>query len=96
MRIAIIGAGRIGKALGAALGAKGHYIAYGVTEPRPLGDLTTKTVDGAIEGADAVILAVPWTAAEALVCEHAPALTGKVVRLRFRLRNARLYAFQIQ
>ncbi|MHC4177991.1 MAG: hypothetical protein ACYSWU_10810, partial [Planctomycetota bacterium] len=24
------------------------------------------------------------------------ALTGKVVRIRFRLRNARLYAFQIQ
>jgi len=44
------------------------------------GGLATKTVGGAIAGADAVIiLAIPWTAAEALVCEHAPAPAGKTV-----------------
>ncbi|HUU25726.1 MAG TPA: NAD(P)-binding domain-containing protein [Methyloceanibacter sp.] len=89
MRIAILGAGRVGKALGPALQARGHSVVYGVREPKPLtpqplsrapaGGLATKTIGGAIAAADAVILAIPWTAAEALVCEHEPALAGKTV-----------------
>jgi predicted dinucleotide-binding enzyme len=85
MRIAIIGAGRVGKSLGAALRAKRHRIAYGGrSEGSPGGAVqasgeTTETVGGAIAGADAVILATPWTATEAIVCEHAPALSGKIV-----------------
>jgi hypothetical protein len=79
MRIAIIGAGRVGKSLGKALGAKGHRIVYGVRQPSALREAGTKTVDGAIAGAEVIILATPWTAAEALVCEHAPALLGKIV-----------------
>jgi len=80
MRIAILGAGRVGKSLGAALGAKQHQIVYGVRQPNSepaSGEF--KTIGAAIAGADAVILATPWTATEALVCEHAPALTGKIV-----------------
>jgi predicted dinucleotide-binding enzyme len=79
MRIAIVGAGRVGKSLGTALRASGHSIVYGVRQPEVSGDLVTKTVGGAIEGAEIVILATPWTAAEALVCEHAPVLAGKIV-----------------
>ena len=79
MRIAILGAGRVGKSLGTALRASGHAIVYGVRQPEVSGDRVTKTVGGAIEGAEIVILATPWTAAEALVCEHAPALAGKIV-----------------
>ncbi len=95
MRIAILGTGRVGKALGPVLQARGHSVVYGVREPdllapkplapkppvsrAPAGGLITKTIDGAIAAADAVILAVPWTVAEALVCEHAPALAGKTV-----------------
>jgi predicted dinucleotide-binding enzyme len=79
MRIAILGAGRLGKSLGTALRASGHQIVYGVREPEGSGDVLTETVGGAIAGADVVILATPWTANEAIVCEHARALAGKIV-----------------
>lgn len=82
MRIAIIGAGRVGKSLGAALRAKRHRIVYGVRLDGPsAGSVQAfgEPVGGAIAGADAVILATPWTATEAIVCEHAPALSGKIV-----------------
>jgi len=79
MRIAILGAGRLGKSLGTALRAASHNVVYGERQPRAFGDVMTKTVGGAIAGADAVILAIPWTAAEALVCEHAAALNDKIV-----------------
>jgi len=79
MRIAILGAGRLGKSLGTALRASNHRIVYGVRQPAASGDVMTKTVGGAIAGADAVILATPWTATEALVCEHVPALNDKIV-----------------
>lgn len=78
MRIAIIGAGRVGKSLGTALRTKGHYVVYGVQQPQ-VGAPHVKTVDAAIAGAETVILATPWTVTEALVCEHAPALAGKTV-----------------
>jgi len=83
MRIAILGAGRVGRSLGAALSAKHHQIVYGVRQPKSPGAPNSgeygKTVGAAIVGAEVVILATPWTATEALVCEHAPALTGKIV-----------------
>jgi 8-hydroxy-5-deazaflavin:NADPH oxidoreductase len=79
MRIAILGAGRVGVSLGDALKAKGHVVVYGVRDPGASAGFATKTVGGAISSADAVILATPWTVAEALICEHAPALTGKIV-----------------
>ncbi|ODS00440.1 hypothetical protein AUC69_00790 [Methyloceanibacter superfactus] len=85
MRIAIIGAGRVGKSLGAALRATRHRIVYGVRSDelsaRPVhgGGEDMETIGGAIAGSDAVILAIPWTSTEAIVCEHARALTGKIV-----------------
>jgi 8-hydroxy-5-deazaflavin:NADPH oxidoreductase len=50
-----------------------------VRQPEASGDRVTKTVGGGIEGTEIVILATRWTAAQALVCEHAPALAGKIV-----------------
>jgi len=79
MRIAILGAGRVGASLGAALKAKGHVVVFAVREPNLSAGFVTKTIDRAISSADAVILTTPWTAAEALICEHAPALAGKIV-----------------
>lgn len=76
MRIAILGAGSVGKSLGTALGAKGHDVAYGVRGPSASG---AATAADAIACADVVILATPWTFAEALVCEHAAALAGRIV-----------------
>lgn len=79
MRVAILGTGRVGASLGDALKAKGHVVVYGVRDPRASAGFMTTTVGGAISAAGAVILSTPWTAAEALVCEHAPMLAGKIV-----------------
>jgi predicted dinucleotide-binding enzyme len=77
MRIAILGAGRVGASLGAALKANGHVVVFGAREPKVSAGFVTKTINDALLSADAVILT--WTAAEALVCEHAPALAGKTI-----------------
>ncbi len=79
MKIAIVGAGNVGRTLGAALKAKGHTIIYGVREPGRSDERNAKSVREAVRGAEAVILATPWTATEALVCEHATDLAGKIV-----------------
>jgi len=79
MRITIVGAGRVGTSLGTALRAKGHHVIFGVRQPKTAGEPITKPVGAAIAGAEAVILATPWTSTEALVCEHASALAGKIV-----------------
>ncbi len=79
MKIAIVGAGNVGRTLGAALKVKGHAIIYGVREPGRSDERNAKSVRDAIRGAEAVILATPWTATEALVCEHATDLAGKIV-----------------
>lgn len=64
MRIAIIGAGRVGSTLGTRLGGVGHQILYGVREPDdPKYDgVEVESVSEAIEAADVVILAIPWRA----------------------------------
>ena len=85
MKIAIIGAGNVGKTLGTGLRAKGHTIIYGTRDPAKAEDRSAKTfaeaktVSGALRGADAVILATPWIATESLVCEFAGELAGKIV-----------------
>ena len=79
MKIAIIGAGNVGKTLGAALRAKGHTVSYGTRDPANSDERNAKTVPAALSGAEAVILATPWTATESLVCEHADELAGKIV-----------------
>jgi hypothetical protein len=79
MRIAIIGAGRVGKSLGTALCAKGHTVAYGVPAPEAPGELPAESIGTAISGAEAVILVTPWTDTEAVICEHGSALAGKIV-----------------
>ena len=79
MKIAIIGAGRVGKTLGKALEAKGHNIAYGTRDPAKAKVRQAKTVVQALAGAEAVILATPWVASEAVICEFADELAGKIV-----------------
>ena len=78
MKIAIIGAGNVGKALGAALTPKGYSVVYGTRDPADE-ERSAKTVDEALQRADAVILATPWIATESLVCEFAEELAGKIV-----------------
>jgi predicted dinucleotide-binding enzyme len=79
MRIAIVGADEIGRALGAALKAKGHLILYGIPEPERSDERDVKSIRDAVMKSEAVIIATPWPVTEALVCEHAADLDGKIV-----------------
>lgn len=71
MRIAVIGAGRVGSTLGMRWSAAGHDVLYGVRTPDDpkYEGLEVETVGDAIEGADVVLLAVPWRAARDAVAE---------------------------
>ncbi len=88
MRIAIIGAGNVGGTLGKMWAAKGHEVAFGV---RSLNDAKVQTlvtatgkraralsVKDAVVGAEVVVLATPWSAAESAP-KDAGDLRGKVV-----------------
>ena len=48
-------------------------------DPANRTDRSVMTIADALAGAEVVILATPWKATEALVCEHAGALAGKIV-----------------
>ncbi len=70
MRIAIIGAGRVGTTLGARWAEAGHDIVFGVRDPahERHAHLEERTEPGlAVVGADAVVIALPWDATEAVV-----------------------------
>ncbi len=80
MKIAVIGAGNVGKALGNAWARRGHDLSYGVRQP---GDakyqgLKTASVAEAAQAAEAILLATPWDATEAALTS-AGDLTGKLI-----------------
>jgi predicted dinucleotide-binding enzyme len=74
MRIAVIGAGNVGGALGRLWASKGHDIVFGVREPRsPTVSSLIQSVGGharaasvaeAVQASEVLVLAVPWPAAE--------------------------------
>jgi 8-hydroxy-5-deazaflavin:NADPH oxidoreductase len=88
LKIAVIGTGNVGAALGPEFAAQGHTIVYGSREPtsQKVKDLVARTGHGAtaksqpdaVSGADMVVIAVPGTAAEQVVKELG-SLTGKIV-----------------
>jgi hypothetical protein len=73
MRIAIIGTGNVGEAIVRGLTGKGHDLILGARDPAKVGALAAATgaqvapPAEAAKGADIVILALPWAAAEAAV-----------------------------
>ncbi|WP_370870547.1 NADPH-dependent F420 reductase [Pseudotabrizicola sp.] len=86
MQIAIIGSGKVGSAIAHSLSGKGHVVALGVRDPMAakvaaIADATGATVADpttAAQGADIVILALPWGAAAAAVATLGD-LRGKIV-----------------
>lgn len=75
MRIAIIGIGRVGRALAQGLGGKGHVVTLGTRDTASeetkafaasVGAMVASPVDAAA-GAEVVILALPWDAAEGAI-----------------------------
>lgn len=86
MKIAIIGAGNVGAAVGTGLAGKGHEIIFGVRNPEKpeLKALLAKTgsrsllPSGAAKEADIILLALPWRVAEQALRELGD-LSGKIV-----------------
>jgi predicted dinucleotide-binding enzyme len=81
MRIAVIGTGNIGGALGTKWRAAGYDVTFGgrnATADGP-GGAPVVTVADALAGADVVVLAIPGRAAAELVATNAAALAGKTV-----------------
>jgi 8-hydroxy-5-deazaflavin:NADPH oxidoreductase len=71
MQIAIIGAGNVGGALGKGWARAGHPITYGVADPsaakhrataEAAGGASLFSVPRAVQGADAIVLAIPFEA----------------------------------
>lgn len=65
MRIAIVGAGRVGTTLGRRWAERGHHVVYGVRDPadaKHAGLGRVATVADAVAGADVVLVALPWAA----------------------------------
>lgn len=88
LKIAVLGAGNVGGALGRLWARRGHEIAFGVPEPKS--ERVVKTLAGiqgnrravtnaeASSGADVVALSVPWPAAEEAI-RSAGDLRGKIL-----------------
>lgn len=70
LNITIVGAGRVGRALGTNLLGLGHAVRYAVRSPRANGvpdGATTTPVDDCADGADLVVLAVPFGTVDEVV-----------------------------
>jgi 8-hydroxy-5-deazaflavin:NADPH oxidoreductase len=87
MRLAIIGAGNVGGALGRGWARAGHKVVYGVPDPespkhaeaaRGAGGARLAIVAEAVKHADAIVLAVQWSAAKAAI-ESCGDLTGRLL-----------------
>jgi predicted dinucleotide-binding enzyme len=87
MKVAIIGAGNVGKALGRSIGAAGHDVVLASTGESAKaaakeigGAATAATVMDAVRGADLVVFAVPYPAAGKIVIDAtnpvAPGMSG--------------------
>lgn len=88
MKIGIIGAGTVGSVLGRGWSAKGHEIAFGVRNPGDAkaqeavkgtgGRARAASVRDAAAGAEVVVLATPWGAAQDAI-KAAGDLAGKIL-----------------
>jgi 8-hydroxy-5-deazaflavin:NADPH oxidoreductase len=88
VKIAVIGAGNVGGTLGTLWAAKGHNVVFGVRDPENSkvqsllkstgGKARAAYVRDAASGAEAVVLAVPWPAAQDVI-EEAGDLSGKTL-----------------
>lgn len=79
--IAILGTGSMAKQLGLGWTRAGHRVVLGSRDPDRSADteLDVATYGAAIDSADVVVLAVPFSAVEELVEYHRFELTGKVI-----------------
>ncbi len=86
MKVAIIGTGNVGSALGTAFSGAGHDVTFAArdqekvaTVAQAAGANTAVSPAEAVAAGDVVVLAVPFTAAQAVAAEIASVAAGKVV-----------------
>src|SRR5688572_3369438 len=85
MKIAVIGTGNVGSALGGAFARAGHDVTFPARDAAKSADVaatagaTAAGVVDAVEGSDVVVLAIPYGALDAVASEIAPLVEGKVV-----------------
>lgn len=79
MRLAVIGAGPVGRAVGGAWTRAGHEVRYGSRRPPGDGATPTLAIPAALDGVEAVLLAVPGAALPDLLDRHAEHLDGHLV-----------------
>ncbi|MBA3553000.1 MAG: NADPH-dependent F420 reductase [Actinobacteria bacterium] len=86
MQIAIIGSGNVGKALAGSFVRAGHQVNLSASDPenaraaaQDTGASAADSNTAAVEGADAVVLAVPYQAVEDVLEELDGSLAGKVL-----------------
>lgn len=85
MRIAILGAGSVGRALAQRFAAGKHSVVFGVRDPlatkhhdaKALGEFMKNAA--AVANAEVVVVALPWAETEAALKALGSALDGKVV-----------------
>jgi 8-hydroxy-5-deazaflavin:NADPH oxidoreductase len=86
MKVAIVGTGNVGRALGRSLVRAGHEVTLAARDPgktkqvaAELGAQSASTPAEAAEGAEVIILAVPYSAAEDVAGELGSGAANKVV-----------------
>jgi predicted dinucleotide-binding enzyme len=83
MRLAVIGAGTVGRAVGERWAKGGHAVIYGVPDPKrakyaDLGSERVRRVGEAVRDADVIVLATPWAATRDAIAA-AGDLAGRIV-----------------
>ena len=80
MRIAIIGAGKVGMALGHGWAREGHDIVFGVRNPAGREVLIGRAagIPEAVRDAEVVVLATPWAAVDSALAAAGP-LDGRIL-----------------
>lgn len=81
--IAVIGAGRVGQALGERWRSLDHQVRYGTSDPTSpkyssLGPGRVSLASEAAASANVIVLATPWEAAEA-ACRSLGSVSGKII-----------------
>jgi predicted dinucleotide-binding enzyme len=87
MKVALIGSGKMGTALGEKWVAAGHQVVYGVREPErkrveraPEGpDIPFETIPAAIAHSQVIVFVVPGKAMDLIIKDNAEALAGKLL-----------------
>lgn len=85
MTIAVLGAGNVGATLGKRFAQAGRKVVFGVRDPHAEKHQETRwsgavvSPAAAIEGAQAVLLALPWAAVDETLTTLAPALSEKII-----------------